>query len=122
MRPSTRAFLLGVTLINLIGCGDPSGPPLSLTGEWVGTADGRTITLVLTDAEGDIAGTGSITNPANTLNAGGSRDARQVSIDVLVGTTSVSLFSLEGSLSGDHIDGTVDGAGFSSATIRLSRD
>ena len=121
MHVGLRCRLSAVVVLSLIGCANPSGPRPSLTGEWSGVADGRAISLQLTDAQGAITGTGSISNPNAVLSTSGTRNGTQVSLDVLVGTVSFSVFSIVGTLSGDVVDGTLNGAGFNNTTTRLSR-
>jgi hypothetical protein len=117
-----RQLLVAAAVIQALGCIDSAGPSLTVTGEWTGVANGRTVILTLTDTEGTIGGTGSITAPQDVLNCSGSRTGREVFLDVLIGGGPFSVFTLEGTIRGDVIVASLTGAGFDDTSVQLARE
>lgn len=123
MRPTWRQRLLRSAALPLVlsSCTEPLPPP-SLTGDWTGSGAGRVIAISITDAEGDLTGTGTITNPAATLVLSGTRQGRAVTLTFLASSGSAfNLFDFTGELRGVDLEGTLGGWDFDEDPIILVR-
>lgn len=120
--PLTVALALSAVVLSCTDGTAPADP--NLTGTWAGAAAGRTISLNLTDTDGSIGGSGTITSPAGTITTNGSRSGREVSLNatVALGGGTFSSLLITGQIDSDEVIGTISGSGYSSEPITLVRN
>ena len=122
VRTQLRILVIACLSFALGGCRDQD-PQGSISGAWIGVADGRTITLLLTDNEGEISGRGQITDPSGTLSITGTRSDAEISIEMLIRSPNgvLNSASIYGERRSWTIVGTVSGAVFDDEPIVLKR-
>lgn len=123
-----RYLLLGLTLL-LAGCGggdgstEPDEPEVE--GQWNGpintSVGSGSLALTLTESDGTVSGTGtlSVTGDALALTVTGTYAPPNVSLQMT--SPGFEPLNLSGDVTEDEIDGTLNGSGFVSIAVTLTR-
>ena len=115
----TRLIPAGLVLLFACGGGgDSTGPSLQVDGNWHGSTSTQGFNLfadlTLTDNNGSLTGTGTLTGPAscNGVGIAGSRHGDQVDLTMTCPGYIPIAFSGRVSSSGNSIPGSISGSGF----------
>ena len=113
-----------VLSIIAIACGgdDPSGPPYaSFDGEWRGGVAGLGLRVVVTDVDGDVNGSGTISGVTNiSLTITGGHDHPDVEFSGM--SPGFQSFTFSGEFEdANTVEGRADGSGFDNERVILTR-
>ena len=113
MRATMRGFWTAALVALALACGDDSSGPsgAQLDGTWSGDTDLGTMSITLNETGGDITGTGLLTAGSHSADLAleGTLDGSTVVIEV--SSPVLTPFELNGSVNGNTMTGTIDGAG-----------
>lgn len=122
VRACVRVAVAIVVAASVSGCRSSTDASVDLSGAWIGSADGRSVSVFLSDSAGELSGSGTITNPGASLTASGTVDEGSVSISFVAVSGSVfNFFSFSGRVTSGRLEGTALGWTFSDVPLTLVR-
>jgi hypothetical protein len=115
-----RRAAAGLAIIAVSSCS--TEPKVQVSGVWTGTIETQVLTLTLNEASGVVSGSGTLTNtPSGTRAQTVSGSYVEPTISMTLSSGSAQPINLTGTVSSSTIAGTLNGSGFSSNAITLTR-
>ena len=115
-----RLLAVAVTLFAL-GCGDSTGPELTVTGVWSGALSNSTVTLTLTQDGADITGAGAINGPGGTAAVTVDGIFAEPNVTLTLTAVGFSPINYSAELDRERMVGEMNGSGFSDLAVTLTR-
>jgi hypothetical protein len=118
-----RRFLAAALIAAIVACGgDSTEPKVSLTGTWVGSLEGSTLNLALSQSGTDVTGNGAVTAGTTSvpLTVAGTV-SNTTSFALTVSSAGFSPLNFSGTFGQTTMTGTVNGSGFTNAAVTLTK-
>jgi hypothetical protein len=117
-----RFVALALAAITACGGEANTSPKQTVDGQWIGTIGSQDITLNLVQSGSAVSGSGTITNtPTGTRALSIAGAYTPPSIAVTLSSGSVDPMSLQASVAGASMTGSLTGSGFTGEGITLTR-
>lgn len=101
----------------IVACKSSTGPTISISGSWAGTADGHNWAVTFADSAGVVVG-GGLLDGSLTLNMSGSHSGSSLNLSVTAPGFSAATYAATVN-SATQISGTLSGSGFNGTTLTL---